>query len=78
MVRNYALRYLDVAVVGYVAGGRLQEEERLLGDLVVQLTSMVRVVTTNGHNLQDTCHRYVERHIRVQKPSCPGERIEQR
>ena len=54
MVRNDTFRDFDVAVIEHVAGRGLQEEERLLGDLVVQFADMVGVVATNGYNLFDT------------------------
>ena len=51
MVSNDALGNLYVASVEDIAGSRLEEEERLLRDGVVELLGMLAIVAANGHNL---------------------------
>ena len=46
-----AARKLDITAVGQIAGCRLEEEEGLLGDGVVELLDVVGVVAPNGDNL---------------------------
>ena len=50
-MRDHAIRDLHVSARGQVTRRGLQEKERLLWDRVVELLSMLAVVSADGYNL---------------------------